>query len=106
MTLCALCQTAQQQAQPHTQQQRRKPSHASGACVCVCLAVCYLCTTEVGGGDGFEALLASGVPYLEPDGLALNGHRLDLKVNANGCDERGAEAVVSVAQQQACLADS
>mmetsp|Transcript_9632 Transcript_9632/g.20473 ORF Transcript_9632/g.20473 Transcript_9632/m.20473 type:complete len:102 (-) Transcript_9632:330-635(-) len=56
---------------------------------------------EVGGRDGAEALLAGGVPDLELDAFAVHFHVFDLEVDADGRDERGREAVVGVAEQQA-----
>lgn len=41
----------------------------------------------IGGGDGAEAFLAGGVPYLELDGLAFQVNCADFKVDADGADE-------------------
>ena len=68
--------------------------------------ILYLCTTEVRGGDGLEALLASSVPDLQLDLLLVQCDGLDLKVDADGCDEGRREAVVGIPQQQAGLADT
>mmetsp|Transcript_16219 Transcript_16219/g.41144 ORF Transcript_16219/g.41144 Transcript_16219/m.41144 type:complete len:211 (+) Transcript_16219:303-935(+) len=61
-------------------------------------------TPKVGGRDRAEALLAGGVPNLELDDLVTKVDRLDLEVDANSGDERGAERVVRVPQEEASLA--
>eukprot|EP00538_Stauroneis_constricta_P002615 CAMPEP_0119545592 /NCGR_PEP_ID=MMETSP1352-20130426/296_1 /TAXON_ID=265584 /ORGANISM="Stauroneis constricta, Strain CCMP1120" /LENGTH=265 /DNA_ID=CAMNT_0007590159 /DNA_START=330 /DNA_END=1129 /DNA_ORIENTATION=+ len=61
---------------------------------------------EVGRGDGAEALLAGRVPDLQLDLGAVDVDVLDLEVDADGCDEGGAEGVVGVTQQQAGLTDA
>ena len=58
----------------------------------------------VGGGDGAEALLARGVPYLQLDSLAVELDGADLEVDAEGGDEGGGEGVLAEAQQAAGLA--
>lgn len=58
----------------------------------------------VGLRDGPEALLASRVPDLKLDVLAVDVDGLDLEVNADGRDVRRGEVVVGKAQQEAGLA--
>lgn len=58
----------------------------------------------VGGGDGAEALLAGGIPYLELDALAVQLDGADLEVDADGRDEGRREGVFAEAQQTAGLA--
>jgi len=44
-------------------------------------------SSVVGGGDGSESLLTSGVPYLQLDALAVQLYRANLEVDANSGDE-------------------
>jgi hypothetical protein len=55
----------------------------------------------VGSGDGAEALLAGGVPYLQLDALAIELNGPDLEVDADGGDEGRGEGVLAEAQQTA-----
>lgn len=41
----------------------------------------------VGGGDGFESLLAGGVPDLELDGVSASLEGSDFEVDADGGQE-------------------
>lgn len=56
------------------------------------------------GGDGAEAFLAGGVPYLELHALAVELDGSDLEVDADCGDEGGGEGVFAEAQQAAGLA--
>lgn len=49
-------------------------------------------------GDGPEALLSCGVPYLQLDALAVELDGPDLEVDADGRDERGRERVLAEPQ--------
>lgn len=63
-------------------------------------------TSVVGSGDCAEALLTSGIPYLQLDTLAVQLYRADLEVDADGGDEGGGEGVFAEAQQTAGLSYS
>ena len=54
----------------------------------------------VGGGNGAEALLASRVPNLQLDSLAVERDGANLKVDSNRGDEGRRKRVVRKAQQQ------
>ena len=56
------------------------------------------------GGDGAEALLAGGVPYLELHALAVELDGPDLEVDSDCGDEGGCEGVFAESQQAAGLA--
>ena len=58
----------------------------------------------VGRGDGPEALLAGGIPYLQLHTLAVELNGADLEVDADGGDERGRKRVFAEAQQTTRLA--
>jgi hypothetical protein len=51
-------------------------------------------TLIVGTGDGPETLLASSVPYLQFNLLAVKLDAFETKVDANGCDIRFVEFAV------------
>ena len=53
------------------------------------------------GGDGAEALLSCGIPYLQLHALAVELDGADFEVDADGGDERGRERVLTEAQQTA-----
>lgn len=63
-------------------------------------------TSVVGGGDGAEALLSRGVPYLQLNALAVELDRADLEVDADGRDEGGREGVFAETQETAGFADA
>jgi hypothetical protein len=56
-----------------------------------------VCTSIVGAGDCSEALMASSVPDLQFDLVAVEGERFEAEVNPDGRKEDLAELVVSVA---------
>lgn len=60
----------------------------------------------VGGGDGAEALLASGIPDLHLNGLALDVEGANFEVDANGGDVRLSVRVINEAKQKAGLTDA
>jgi hypothetical protein len=55
-------------------------------------------TSVVRGGDGPEALLAGGIPYLQLHALAVELDGADFEVDADGSDERGRERVFAETQ--------
>lgn len=63
-------------------------------------------TAIVRRGDGAETLLASSVPDLRLDLLAVYFHGLSLKLNANGGLGVGVKLIPGVPRQQVGLADS
>jgi hypothetical protein len=63
-------------------------------------------SSVVCGGDGAEALLPCGVPYLQLHALAVEFDGADLEVDADCGDEGGSEGVFTEAQQTARLADA
>eukprot|EP00601_Ochromonadales_sp_CCMP2298_P000657 CAMPEP_0173177186 /NCGR_PEP_ID=MMETSP1141-20130122/4857_1 /TAXON_ID=483371 /ORGANISM="non described non described, Strain CCMP2298" /LENGTH=183 /DNA_ID=CAMNT_0014099571 /DNA_START=298 /DNA_END=850 /DNA_ORIENTATION=- len=65
-----------------------------------------LCSAEVRGRDGAEALLSRGVPYLQLDALAVQLDILDLEIDSYRRDEGGGEGVVGVPQQEARFSDT
>jgi len=60
----------------------------------------------VSGGDGAEALLTRGVPYLQLNALAVQLNRADLEIDTDSGDEGGREGVFAETQQTAGLADA
>lgn len=50
-------------------------------------------TSVVCGGDGSESLLASSVPYLQFDPLAIQVYGPNLEIYADRRDETGCEAI-------------
>jgi len=63
-------------------------------------------SSVVCGGDGAEALLSCGIPYLQLHALAVELDGADLEVDADCGDEGGSEGVLAEAQQTAGLADA
>lgn len=63
-------------------------------------------TSVVGSCDSAEALLSSGVPYLQLHALAVKLNRADLEVDSDGGNEGGSEGVFAEAQQTARFADA
>jgi len=63
-------------------------------------------TSVVGSCDGAEALLSSGIPYLQLHTLAVKLDRADLEVDSDGGNEGGSEGVFAEAQQTARFADA
>ena len=58
-----------------------------------------VCSTVVAGRDGLEAILASGIPNLELDSLAVNLDSTDLEIDADRRHEVLVEDVVCETQQ-------
>ena len=63
-------------------------------------------TSVVSSCDSAEALLSSGIPYLQLHTLAVKLDRADLEVDSDGGDEGGGEGVFAEAQQTARFADA
>ena len=63
-------------------------------------------TSVVGSCDGAEALLSSGIPYLQLHTLAIKLDRADLEVDSDGGNEGGSEGVFAEAKQTARLANA
>lgn len=62
--------------------------------------------TVVGGSNGTEPLLASGIPDLQLDGLTIQLDRTDLEVNTDGQNVVRSVRVVGEPEQQGRLANT
>ena len=60
----------------------------------------------VAAGDGLEALLTSGVPNLQLDGLAVDLDGTDLEVDSDGGHKVVSEDVIGESEQERGLADA
>jgi hypothetical protein len=58
-------------------------------------------TTVISGSNGTETLLTSSIPNLQLDTLVIELDGANLKVNADGGDEGGGEAVFAESKQTA-----
>eukprot|EP00163_Fabomonas_tropica_P022923 TRINITY_DN4015_c0_g2_i2.p1 TRINITY_DN4015_c0_g2~~TRINITY_DN4015_c0_g2_i2.p1 ORF type:complete len:116 (-),score=8.99 TRINITY_DN4015_c0_g2_i2:275-622(-) len=62
-----------------------------------------MCTTVVRGCNGTETFLASGIPDLQLDGLAVKLNGADLEIDTNGGDVRLSVGVVSKTKEKTGL---
>eukprot|EP00356_Strombidium_inclinatum_P002656 CAMPEP_0170478604 /NCGR_PEP_ID=MMETSP0208-20121228/73_1 /TAXON_ID=197538 /ORGANISM="Strombidium inclinatum, Strain S3" /LENGTH=110 /DNA_ID=CAMNT_0010750893 /DNA_START=364 /DNA_END=696 /DNA_ORIENTATION=+ len=63
-------------------------------------------TLVVAGGDGLESLLASSIPDLELNGLAVDVDGSDLEIDTDGGHEVLVEHVVSETEEEGGLSDT
>jgi hypothetical protein len=60
----------------------------------------------VGLRDGFESLLASRIPNLEPDFIFANGNSLNLEIDSDCGEMRSHEIILTEPEEHVRLADA
>ena len=63
-------------------------------------------TAVVGGGDGAEALLSSGIPDLKLDGLPVQVQGADLEIDTDGADVGLGVGIIDETEEEARLSDA
>jgi len=63
-------------------------------------------TAVVGGSDGAETLLSSGIPDLKLDGLSVQVQGADLEIDTDGADVRLSVGIIDETEEEARLSDA